>query len=458
MNFTSEIFVFAFLPIFLLGYWLSPPRLRNPVLALGSYVFYAWWRVDFACLLLLSSSLIYVAGRGIAGEGEARRRAWLLLVLGANLGLLAYFKYVDLLIETIESLSAQALDWEGALLPLGISFYTFQGISYCVDVYRRQVEPARSYLDCICYLAMFPQLVAGPIVRFGSIRAQLIARRVDLESLSGGAMLFMIGFSKKLLLADNLALLADPVFAQSAPGLIDAWIGVLAFALQIYFDFSGYTDMALGLGLLLGFRLPENFNSPYLAASIGEFWRRWHMSLSSWLKDYLYIPLGGNRGSRLMTCRNIAITMLLGGLWHGASWTFLLWGGLHGALLICERLAGGPALYARLPQPVSILITFFLLSVAWVIFRADDLESLVGMYAGMFGCAGLGSLPLLEQRAGFAWAALLVGYVVVFLLPRSAEVIRIPSLVIPLFIVLLFLLSLGQLASTSYSPFLYYRF
>jgi alginate O-acetyltransferase complex protein AlgI len=458
VNFTSEIFLFAFLPIFLLGYWLTPAALRNLVLTLGSYVFYAWWRPDFAVLLLLSSSLVFLAGRGIArGEG-GRRRAWLLLALLANLGLLAYFKYVDLLIETLEAIGSGELDWEEALLPLGISFYTFQGISYCVDVYRREVEAARSYLDCICYLAMFPQLVAGPIVRFGQIREQLIERRSDLESLSTGAMLFMIGFSKKLLLADNLAPLADQVFADAAPGFIDAWVGVCAFALQIYFDFSGYTDMALGLGLLLGFRLPENFNSPYRSASIGEFWRRWHMSLSTWLKDYLYIPLGGNRGSRLLTCRNIAITMLLGGLWHGASWTFVLWGGFHALLLMLERAHGRRPVYSSLPRPLAILLTFVLLLLSWAIFRAETVDGLLNLYAGMFGFAGLGMLPILEARAVFAWAALASGLFLVFCMRRSQELARTQSPLLPLLLILIFLVALGQLASTSYSPFLYYRF
>ncbi len=458
MIFSSFVCLFAFLPLALAVYYATPARWRNATLTLASYVFYAWWRPDFLLLMWISTVVDFVCARHLHAAAGARRRGWLLLSLLTNLGLLAYFKYANLVVHTIEAAIGGNLQWQDVVLPVGISFYTFQSLSYTIDVYRGQVRPVRSLLDLACYVSMFPQLVAGPIVRFRDIRQDLVARQHTFAKFSAGALLFEIGFAKKILLADNAALIADPVFAAAAPGLCEAWLGVLAYALQIYFDFSGYSDMAIGLGLMLGFRLPENFNAPYRADSITEFWRRWHISLSSWLRDYLYISLGGNRGTALRTYRNLMLTMLLGGLWHGAAWTFLLWGGYQGLFLVIERLAGKRPLYAALPRPLRVGATFVIVLGGWAVFRADGLDGLGAIFGGLSGLHGWGAL-MWPERFGFeAFAALVVGVVVVFSAPTSARLERGGAPWTDWWVLLAFLVALSQLAAREFTPFIYSQF
>ncbi|HYC77848.1 MAG TPA: MBOAT family O-acyltransferase, partial [Planctomycetota bacterium] len=340
MVFSSHIFVYYFLPAALLLYYASLPVSRYVwsgasalTLTFCSYVFYGWNRPDYCLLMLASSLLDFGCGRAIvrARAAGARGTLWLVVSLTGNLGLLAWFKYYNLMVDTwndavrtVGAEDAAIVDWARVALPVGISFYTFQTMSYTIDLWRGAVAPARSFWDFMAYVSMFPQLVAGPIVRYSHVAEELAERRHTLDKFYRGVLFFQFGLAKKVLIADNLSDLADQCFgggrfaAPEALGALDAWTGTLAYAFQIYFDFSGYSDMAIGLGLMLGFSFPINFDRPYLAVSVTDFWRRWHLSLSTWLRDYLYIPLGGNRRGPLRTHVNLALTMLLGGLWHGA--------------------------------------------------------------------------------------------------------------------------------------------
>ena len=459
MVFASFVFLFWFLPAFLSVYLLLPLRWRNLWITLGSFVFYGWWRPQYVLLMLVSVAIDYAAAR-LMGDRETgrNRKRWLLVSIVSNLGLLGWFKYANLLAATWNGVAPWPIAWEEVLLPVGISFFTFQSMSYTIDVYRGEVKPVRSFLDLLCFVSMFPQLVAGPIVRYRDVAAQLHERRVDLLRLSDGLMLFALGFAKKVLIADRVAPLADAVFAQPAPGLLEAWSGALAYTVQIYFDFSGYSDMAIGLGLMLGFSFPSNFLSPYRAHSITEFWRRWHVSLSTWLRDYLYVPLGGNRLGGLRTYANLATTMLLGGLWHGAQWTFLLWGAWQGLWLIVERRLGKTSPYGRLPLAVQVLATFVLVVFGWVIFRADGVGQIGALWAGMVGAHGLGQVPAMGQAAPLVYTALVVGMLVAFALPRSEQLVQRFHPLVMLAGFVAFLAAVGQLLASDFVPFLYFRF
>lgn len=362
---------FLFLLVTLALFYLAPRNWRKPLLLVASYWFYMSWNWRFAPLMLSLTAIDYAAARWIEATTDSRRRKLLLIgSLAANLGFLGFFKYYNFLAGNAAALldrpeNAFALH---IVLPLGISFHTFQSISYVVDVYRGQQTAIRNVLDYALFIAFFPQLVAGPIVRARDFFHDLYSWHAPSgEELNRGALLVLFGLTKKMALADPFSLIADRSFGDLAshPGILDAWSGVLAFAIQIYFDFSGYTDMAIGMALLLGFHFPVNFRRPYLAHGIADFWRRWHISLSSWLRDYVYIALGGNRKGRVRTYANLMATMLLGGLWHGANWKFVVWGGYHGALLGAERAAG-----RRIPR----VLTFVLVSVGWVFFRAANLR------------------------------------------------------------------------------------
>jgi alginate O-acetyltransferase complex protein AlgI len=305
---------------------------------------------------------------------------------------------------------------------------------------------------------MFPQLVAGPIVRYRDVAAEIQHRSGSLLQASDGVFLFAIGFVKKVLIADRVAPLVAATFGVADPGLVPAWCGALGYSVQIYFDFSGYSDMAIGLGLLLGFHFPSNFLSPYRAWSITEFWRRWHVSLSTWLRDYLYVPLGGNRRGPVRTYVNLALVMLLGGLWHGAAWTFLLWGAWQGLFLILERRFGKGAFYGVLPRPLQVVCTFFLVVLGWVIFKAASVRELLAMWSGMAGAHGVGKLPELGQAAPLAYGALGIGLVLAFAAPRSEVLVRRFHPLVMIGVFLLFLVALAQLLATNFVPFLYFQF
>ena len=466
MVFTSQIFVFYFLPVVLAAYYLLPGR-RNLLLMAASYVFYGWWSPRFVLLMLAVTAANHACGRVIAAspDGSRRRKAALTASVVASLGTLAFFKYFVFfqinLNGALECCGSQPFTVWHVVLPVGISFYVFQSLSYTVDVYRGQSPPVRSFLDFACFVALFPQLIAGPIVRYNTVADQLVSRTHTLDKFSSGVALFILGFAKKVLLANMIGPVADAVFEARSPGTLDAWFGVTAYAFQIYFDFSAYSDMAVGLGRMVGFEFPRNFNGPYRAESITDFWRRWHISLSTFLRDYLYIPLGGNRLGPLRTYVNLVLVMLLGGLWHGAQWTFILWGAYHGLLLILERWLGKQPIYARLPRPLRIAVTFVLVLFAWVLFRSTGIEAAGRYFAAMFGLASTadGSILLSAEiytRGTLAIMALcgLLG----FGRCRAFDWVRRLTWPKVMILTVLFYYSLATMFVQSFNPFLYFQF
>ncbi len=418
MVFSSYVFLFYFLPAALALYYAAPRRAKHLVLTILSYVFYGWANPLFITLLLVSTVIDYTAGLVIAGprrpgsgpgvplDPSAPRTRWqraaLVASIVTNLGLLGFFKYFNFAASNVDALvdalGLSGLDLDVAFkvtLPLGISFYTFQSMSYTFDVYLGRAAAIRSFVGFACYVSMFPQLVAGPIIRFREVADQLQARTHTAAKFARGVAFFSLGLAKKVLLANPCGKVADLAFEAGSLGTLDAWFGVTAYAFQIYFDFSGYSDMAIGLGLMFGFVFPKNFDSPYLSQSVTEFWRRWHISLSTWLRDYLYLPLGGNRKNPGRTYVNLFVVMLLGGLWHGAAWNFVVWGGLHGVLLALERARGKRPLYDRLPQPARVALTFLLVLFTWVFFRAPDLPAALRYCGAMVGLNGVHDAALL---------------------------------------------------------------
>ncbi len=478
MVFSSHLFIFYFLPVTLSLYYLAPQRLRPVVLTLLSYIFYGWANPAFVLLMLFSTLVDYSMGlrifRGhklaqsdLAGGRTMQRRA-LALSIVTNLALLGYFKYANFGIDSYNSL-IDTLGWSGArwdmalriTLPLGISFYTFQSMSYTIDVYRGEAKPVRNFVDFACYVSMFPQLVAGPIVRFREVATQLAGRTHTMEKFARGATFFSLGLGKKILLANPCGHVADLCFDGGALHALDAWYGLLGYAFQIYFDFSAYSDMAIGLGLMFGFVFPKNFDSPYQSASITEFWRRWHLSLSFFLRDYLYIVLGGNRLGTARTYGNLILVMLIGGLWHGASWNFVLWGGIHGGMLAFERLQGKNSVYRRLPRAGRVGLTFAIVCLAWVFFRADDLGG-AGAYLGALAGLqnGIGSAGLL---AGALYQPYYVGTMVLaafvtWTAPQTWDFTRVLTVPRVAWCGIVLLTSLAILMTQSYNPFIYFIF
>ena len=476
MVFSSHLFVFYFLPLALAVYYLLPRRARHLGLTVLSYFFYGWANPAFVLLMLFSTAVDYVCGlvisaRGPVAAGGPRTRAQKLAVAAsvvANLSLLGFFKYFNFAVDSYDALVAflglSELQLDSVLrvtLPLGISFYTFQSMSYTLDVYRGRCAALRNPIDFACYVAMFPQLVAGPIIRFNEIADQLRERRHTFDKLARGLALFSLGMAKKVLLANPCGKVADLCFDAGSLHALDAWYGAAAYAFQIYFDFSGYSDMAIGLGLMLGFVFPDNFDSPYKSRSITEFWRRWHMSLSRWLRDYLYIPLGGNRKGTARTYVNLMAVMLLGGLWHGAAWNFLVWGGFHGVLLAGERAFGRERATAGLPAFLRIALTFFLVLISWVFFRAANLGDAVGYLANM---AGLGDVqPGARLLGGILYqpyylATFVLAAAVTWGLPKSSDWLRSLTWPKALAAIVLLWLALVAMETQGYNPFIYFIF
>ena len=380
MAFNSLPFIFLFLPLVMAGWRLVKPRRAALIfMMLASYAFYAFAAGWLSLLMLVSTTVDFTVGVLLDREERpARRKLILLLSLAFNLGLLSFFKYYGFFIDTVNDVAGHPVlaNTLHVILPAGISFYTFQSMGYSIDVYRRDLAPSKSFIEFAAFVSLFPQLIAGPIVRPGFLLPQLHdSRPIDNSRVTSGVMLFTCGLLKKVMVADRLAFYADPILnAPKLHGSVDLWLSMVAFSLQIYFDFSGYTDMARGLGRMLGLELTVNFDSPYQADSPSDFWRRWHISLSSWLRDYLYIPLGGNRKGKTRTDVNLMITMLLGGLWHGAGWNFIIWGGFHGLLLLVFHRIDRP--WQRLPLFVRHAVMVLLILVSWIPFRMHTFADL----------------------------------------------------------------------------------
>ena len=492
MVFSSYLFLFYFLPLALALYYAAPRRARHLVLTALSYVFYGWANPLFVVLLFVSTLIDYVCGLAIAqthrragllpepgvpaalegGIEPARQpraaRAWLGVSLVSNLSLLGFFKYFNFGVENLNAIAGltglEALRLDSVLrvtLPLGISFYTFQSMSYSWDVYRGRAAAIRSFVDFACYVSMFPQLVAGPIIRFSEVADQLRSRTHTFTKFARGVAFFSVGLAKKVVLANPCGKVADLAFEAGSLTVLDAWTGVVAYAFQIYFDFSGYSDMAIGLGLMFGFVFAKNFDSPYLSQSITEFWRRWHISLSTWLRDYLYVPLGGNRKGPVRTYVNLSIVMLLGGLWHGASWNFLVWGAMHGAMLALERARGGEAAYGRLPGPVRTALVFVLVLFTWVFFRAPDLPSAVGYLSWMFGAgegaAGSGLVGGLIYQPYYLLTMVVAAFVV-WRCPQTWDWTRTLTPARAVGVAAAFVAAAVMLTTQAFNPFIYFIF
>ena len=485
MVFSSYLFLLYFLPVALLLYYSAPRRAKHLLLTLVSYVFYGWANPLFVFILLGSTVVDYFCGLTIAEHGlrnwrdpirrleagtsrtRAQRFAVTLSII-TNLSLLGFFKYFNFAVDNFDVIAA----WLGLpelqvhraitiVLPLGISFYTFQSMSYTIDVYRGHAGALRNFIDFACYVSMFPQLVAGPIIRFSEVADQLAERAHTITKFARGVAFVSVGLAKKILLANPCGKVADVAFDAGSIGLVDAWYGVVGYAFQIYFDFSAYSDMAIGLGLMLGFVFSKNFDSPYQSQSITEFWRRWHISLSTWLRDYLYIPLGGSHRGPWRTYLNLAIVMLLGGLWHGAAWNFVIWGGLHGLLLAGERLRGKISPYRWLPKAGRQAVTFAIVLITWVFFRADDLPGALRYLRSMFGLetaqesAGLLSGILYQP---YYLGAVLLAALVTWTCPQTWDWTRTITPLKAAAIVGLWIVALAVLATQAYNPFIYFIF
>ena len=473
MVFSSSVFLMAFLPLTLLAYFLVPARMvkaRNAVLLASSLVFYGWGEPKYIVVMLFSIVFNYVSGRIIGKytgmNNKHRARPMLVLCVFGNLALLGIFKYTDFVLDTINRLTAAGLTLPGIALPIGISFYTFQTMSYIIDVYRGKVEPQEDLITFGAYVALFPQLIAGPIVRYSDVAVMLAGRRTNLEQAAEGVRRFIIGFGKKVLLANQIYVVWMELSSMENLSVAAAWLGAVAFTFQIYFDFSGYSDMAIGLGKIFGFDYLENFNYPYISRSITEFWRRWPMSLSSWFKEYVYIPLGGNRKGIARQLVNISIVWILTGLWHGASWNFVMWGVYYGIILIVEKL-GLLKVLQKCPSVIGHLYSLVLIVIGWVIFAIDDMGAVISYISMMFGSSGCfiddAFLYFIQSRVWLVIACIigstpLPKLVCNAVAQKLADRELLLSVLETALMMGILVLAIAFLVSGSYNPFLYFRF
>ena len=479
MVFSSLVFLYAFLPVVLIGYYSIPKKFRNLFLSLASFVFFAWGGVSYSFILLISVILNYFMGRGIAFGRN--KKLFLIIGVTVNLMIIGVFKYAGWAAATINSLlgivSVNPLKVPDIALPIGISFYTFQAMSYLIDIYRGDAQVQKKFTNVVLYISFFPQLIAGPIVRYHDIVLQIKNRTHDFEKFSNGVMRFVLGLGKKVLIANNMAIIADYVFSTD-PGKLSfasAWIGLFAYTFQIYFDFSGYSDMAIGLGRMFGFKFLENFNFPYIAKSIREFWRRWHISLSNWFRDYLYISMGGNRVNKYRTYFNLFFVFFVTGLWHGASWSFVIWGLVHGSFMVIERL-GFDKVLKRMPALFQYAYAFLLVVLAWVLFRADDFTHAAMYYKALFNFSDISLKDVrliiqLNNETFLVFAIAVLGSFGVFqyvysLFRQIMEKWKVPVQLISfgkllaqfVFVLIVTFLCTTYLVNNTYNPFIYYRF
>ena len=476
MVFSSNIFLFFFLPIFLAAYFATPRKFRNYTLLLFSLAFYAYGAPSFVLVLVGECVLNYFLVRALVKVQRGKKLLCAVSIL-VSLGLLLYFKYANFLMENLNVILGWAhhepLEWMRVALPIGISFFTFQSITYTIDVYRGTTPPSKKLTDYVLYIMMFPQLIAGPIVNYNSVAAQLVERTSIMEDRVVGFYRFIIGLSKKVLIANTLAAFADEAFAMDYGTMATstAWIGILSYTFQIYFDFSGYSDMAIGLGKMMGFRFPENFNDPYTSKSVTEFWKRWHMTLGNFIMNYLYIPLGGNRKGKGRMYLNLWLCFLLSGLWHGASWNFVLWGAFHGFFIVLEKiLKNGKrrtenGKFFVFHSPFSVLLTFFLVAMGWVLFRVDTAADAAGFYTALFSFKN----GLTQPADALFWftfgLAVLFSFLTLFKGGQKLQDTIFAdhyskglSWVMFVICLVLLVLSAGSLCVSDFNPFIYFRF
>lgn len=466
MLFSSMTFIYVFLPIVCGLYLITKKELHNPILLIASIIFYAWGEPRYLAIMLLVIIINYL-GAILIEKYPHKKRFTLILAIITNLAFLIYFKYFNFLLENINALFHTNIDFIKVIMPIGISFYTFQAMSYLIDVFRGECKAQKDIYKLALYITLFPQLIAGPIVKYHDVADQIEDREVNFEKVDIGVKRFIIGLSKKVLLANTMGAIADKIFTQPADTFspLVAWMGSLAYSLQLFYDFSGYSDMAIGLGLIFGFQFLENFNYPYISKSITEFWRRWHISLSTWFKQYLYIPLGGNRISKNRTYINLGIVFLLTGLWHGASWNFIFWGLWNGFFIILEKMTGwdkdskNPAI-----NFIRHLYTIFVFVIGWVLFRADNLSYALTYLKNMFGLVKVHDIAYNINYYGDSIEILTFIIAIICAMPVFSKILyirqerKILRSIVNIWLLILFILSSAAIAASTYNPFIYFRF
>lgn len=473
MLFSSLIFLFVFLPMVLFIYYCAPKKLKNLVLLIFSLFFYGYGEPKSLFVMLLSIIMNYVFGLLVDRYRSSKSKAYTILTLTAigNLAVIGYYKYTDFFIENFNAIFGLSVPLLHIIMPIGISFFTFQGMSYVIDVYREHGKAQKNPLNVALYISLFPQLIAGPIVRYETVAEQINERHVDIDKFTMGIERFILGLSKKVLIANSMGLIADEVFAISTPQLsvLLAWVGVLAYTAQIYFDFSGYSDMAIGLGRMFGFEFLENFNYPYVAKSITDFWRRWHISLSTWFRDYVYIPLGGNRVSQGKLIRNILLVWLLTGFWHGAAWNFIAWGLYFGLLLMLEKFVIGNYL-KKLWRPLQHIYALLFIILGWLLFRAETLSYAIDYFVVMFGLSGQQIISsqalyyIFEYKVEFIIATIVAMPVYPLLQEKLVNMknktlsITINYYVKHFILIALVGICIMYLINSTFNPFIYFRF
>lgn len=457
MLFSSLLFIFIFLPIFLLIYYIVPFKYKNIVLLIFSLIFYAWGEPKYIFLLIFVTLLNYICGLIIhKSDNKKIKKCVMIICVILNIALLCFFKYTNFIIDNLNSLGLNFIVLNIAL-PLGISFYIFQTMSYTIDVYRGKVEVEKSFLNFLTYISMFPQLVAGPIVRYEDVAKELKSRKIDFNSFSEGLFIFLTGLFEKVLIANNVGHLHSLIVSDiSNISLLTAWLGIIAYALQIYFDFNGYSTMAIGMGKMMGFYFPKNFNYPYISTSITEFWRRWHITLSTWFRDYVYIPLGGNRVKKYRWLMNIMIVWTLTGIWHGASWNFAIWGIYFGIILIIEKLFIGQFI-EKLPKVFRHIYALFLILLGWLIFFCDDLTLIQKYIPKIFANPNIIDNEFIFYIKNYM-IFLISGIVFSIPIVNKIKKTKTIKVIVAVAYIFLFIICISQLCSDSYNPFLYFRF
>lgn len=472
MLFSSMTFVFMFLPIVLVLYLVTKKELHNPILLVASIIFYAWGEPKYLAIMLLTILLNYFGAIAVDKFKNCGKNAKipLILTITANLGFLVYFKYFNFLIENCNNIFHSNINALDIVMPIGISFYTFQALSYVVDVYRGECKVQKDIYKLALYICLFPQLIAGPIVKYHDVAEQIDSREVNFGKVNLGVKRFIIGLSKKMLIANTMGAIADKIFVQDPTTFSHgiAWLGSIAYSFQLFFDFSGYSDMAIGLGLIFGFKFLENFNYPYISKSITEFWRRWHISLSTWFKQYVYISLGGNRVGKLKNLRNLGIVFLLTGIWHGAAWNFVIWGLWHGFFIILEKIINikefeqkYTSWWVKTLQHIYCILIFV---IGWVMFRADSMTYAWKYLLNMFGILKINTSEILYALPYYVDTVEVITFVAAILcsVPLFNKMLdvknKIEKTLINIWLLILFILSAATIASSTYNPFIYFRF
>ena len=466
MVFSSIVFLYIFLPIMLLLYFIVPSKFKNAIMILASLVFFAWGEIRYIFIMLVLAVMDFICGKQITKYQDNKKKKILFLMINVvvNLGILFFFKYADFIITNINNLTGLSIPLLNIPLPIGVSFNTFQSLSYVIDVYRGTVKCEKSFYNYLTYTTLFPQIIAGPIVRYETVDEELETKNISLDNFSAGMKRFIIGLGKKVLIANSVGALWNTIETgnYSELSMLFAWIGIISFALQIYFDFSGYSDMAIGLAQIFGMKFDENFNYPYISKSITEFWRRWHITLSSWFRDYVYIPLGGNRRGFAIQIRNILIVWFLTGAWHGASWNFILWGLYFGVILILEKLFL-LKLLEKLPKIIGHIYSIIIILVSWAIFAFEDLARVGEYIKAMFINSNLWNSEALYYLQNYGLLILIGAICSIPLWKKLKEKIdsknsKTLEVITTLGYVAIFVLSTASLVTNSFNPFLYFRF